>query len=55
MQPKKKFFFAINWGGQKWSPGAVDCQGEEAGKELLGFGAGVIDLGQLLGLVWAVT
>lgn len=38
-----------------WSPGAVDRQGEEAGKEQLGSGAGLIALGQLLGLVWAVT
>ena len=31
-----------------WSPGAIDCQEEEAGKEQLGFGAGVIALGQFL-------
>ena len=43
--------FAVNRRGQRWSPGAVNCQGEGAGKERPGFGAGAIDLGQLLSIV----
>ena len=54
VKKKKKFCHKLGR-SEVWSPGAVDCQEEEAGKEQLGFGAGVIALGQLLGLVWAVT